>query len=135
MENEKQICFLRLNQEEYDYLKLLADRKDVSVSTYVTEVVRNFLDENKSMAKDSWNPVLIGEWIDAKNHIPELKEKYIDMDIIDKESDRVLVKSANGIYIGTLTEWTFTATGRKEYIWMDNVKGIKDVIAWTPLPE
>lgn len=39
------LCLLKLNDDEYNNLKNIADKLEISISEYVTEIVRDFLQE------------------------------------------------------------------------------------------
>lgn len=39
------LCLLKLNDDEYNNLKNIADKLEISISEYVTEIVRDFIQE------------------------------------------------------------------------------------------
>jgi hypothetical protein len=75
MANKEKIISFRISEEEYHQLKKIAEKKDISMSDILSDLIDDYIVQNKILLRDAkplFNEV---EWIainEFKNNLPEL---------------------------------------------------------------
>lgn len=79
MANKEKIITFRVLEEEYYQLKKIAEKKDVNVSDILSDLIDDYIEENKVLLRDAkplFNEI---EWIAVNEFKEKLPELYVNV--------------------------------------------------------
>ena len=79
MANKEKIITFRTSEEEYYQLKKIAEKKDIKVSDILSELIEEYIEENKILLRDAkplYNEI---EWISLNEFKEKLPELYVNI--------------------------------------------------------